>query len=603
MSRPLTWPACVLIVVLAAALVSACGGGGDSPAPIVKLPLPCNTASFPASTPPGGANPLLIHQWYLINTGQSAFASDTGTSGEDIYPGDPSITETGSGVAVRVVDTGLEIAHEDLAANVQPGASHNFLTGGSDPTDNTCGGDHGTSVAGLIAMVAGNNVGGQGVAPDAGLQGYNYLLSQSAVNFTTALGCSVGCSVGAFNQSFGTTNNVDFPISATQSSVYETGTTSGRGGLGTLYTKAAGNGFFAFGGAYCGNATALGLTCQNANMDPSNAEPWNIVVGAVNAKGERSSYSTAGSAIWVSATGGEFGYNSSFIGGYSANAYSPAMVTTDQSGCDKGYSVSASVAFAVNDFEDGHALNDTCNYTSTFNGTSSATPVLSGVIALLLEANSGLTWRDVKHILATTADSTLSESSSLDGTSTPTMVDIAAPGDYTAEQGWVTNTAGYMFHNWYGFGRVDAGAAVALAKTYVPSPNPWPALINSGWVAGDGTNLAIPDGNPTGVPDTATVSSSGIGFIEAVQVRVTVTHPYIQVVAIELTSPGATKSILLNIANGFNSANLSNMVLLSNAFYGETVADDTWTLRVIDGDGGTPDNGVLNSWSIKVWGH
>jgi subtilisin-like proprotein convertase family protein len=75
------------------------------------------------------------------------------------------------------------------------------------------------------------------------------------------------------------------------------------------------------------------------------------------------------------------------------------------------------------------------------------------------------------------------------------------------------------------------------------------------------------------------------------------------VVAIELTSPGATKSILLNIANGFNSANLSNMVLLSNAFYGETVADGTWTLRVIDGDGGTPDNGVLNSWSIKVWGH
>jgi len=37
------------------------------------------------------------------------------------------------------------------------------------------------------------------------------------------------------------------------------------------------------------------------------------------------------------------------------------------------------------------------------NGTSSATPVTAGVIALMLEANPALTWRDVKHILASTA--------------------------------------------------------------------------------------------------------------------------------------------------------------------------------------------------------
>ena len=49
------------------------------------------------------------------------------------------------------------------------------------------------------------------------------------------------------------------------------------------------------------------------------------------------------------------------------------------------------------------AENKDGNYTNSMNGTSSATPVTSGSIALILEANPKLTWRDVKYILAKTA--------------------------------------------------------------------------------------------------------------------------------------------------------------------------------------------------------
>ena len=75
--------------------------------------------------------------------------------------------------------------------------------------------------------------------------------------------------------------------------------------------KSAGNGFRDFGTASCGAAQAIGVSCQNASMDGKNALPYNLVVGALNARGKRSSYSSAGSAIWVAAPGGEYGHNES----------------------------------------------------------------------------------------------------------------------------------------------------------------------------------------------------------------------------------------------------------------------------------------------------
>src|SRR6266849_726575 len=116
----------------------------------------------------GVSDPLATQQWHLKNTGQNAFSDSGGVAGMDINvePAYMASGSSGAGVTLAVVDSGLEIAHEDLAANVVPNGSWNFNNNTTDPTNTVTTGDHGTSVSGLISM-ARNSVGGIGVAPSA----------------------------------------------------------------------------------------------------------------------------------------------------------------------------------------------------------------------------------------------------------------------------------------------------------------------------------------------------------------------------------------------------------------------------------------------------
>jgi subtilisin-like proprotein convertase family protein len=313
----------------------------------------------------------------------------------------------------------------------------------------------------------------------------------------------------------------------------------------------------------------------------------------VNASGIKASYSTAGSAIWVSSPGGEFGRNMALAPGFTAPVYAPAMLTTDQSGCIKGYSSNPASGGTNNGstFDNGGPPNGACNYTNGFNGTSSATPVTVGVIALLLEANPALTWRDVKHILASSARQ-------IDA-ARPAVIVGLSDGTYVAEPGWTTNAAGFKFHNWYGFGMVDASAAVNMARTYTLGQ--LGTFANTGFIASPTLGLAIPDNSVTGATNALTVPATPVHVIEAVQISVTATHPYIGDLGIELTSPSGTRSVLKNIRDGFDSSNdLNGMVLLSNAFYAENPAG-SWTIKVVDGN--AQDTGTLTNWRIRVFGH
>jgi len=599
----------LLAVCLLPALLAGCDNTKSTGSPLAGT-----VAAAPAPAPP--PNPLLPYQWYLVNDGGSdaqAFASGPIAAGQDInFAG---TTLTGKGVKVAVVDEGLEIAHEDLKDNVVPGGSRNYVNGSTDPTNPGTTGDHGTSVAGIIGMRMDNGIGGRGVAGMASLVGFNLLQSQSAASVLEALGgASYSGDVAVFNQSYGFENFFVIQAASTTVAQYLYGVTSLRGGKGALYVKSAGNGF-AGNSVTDNNGTYLyswtcaytNLTCQNANMDPYNTLPYQVVLGAVNARGVKSSYSTAGSALWVSAPGGEFGGNSDTItcsGGACAPAvYEPAMVTTDQSGCDKGYAVSTFNGHStLNQFNLGKvASNSACNYTATFNGTSSAAPVTSGVVALLLEANPNLTWRDVKHVLAKTATQVDASIAQVSRTFTG--------GTYVAEPGWIINGAGYHFHNWYGFGRVNVSAAVALATGYSSG---WPTLTETPFIAGTVATSTIADFSVNGAVGTVALSGRP-AFIEAVQIQVNVTHAYPGDLGIELISTASgTRSVLMNVGNGFNTpatatssapvANLPNMVLLSNAFYGES-ANTTWTLKVVDGVTGHTGTQTLNSWSIRIFGH
>jgi subtilisin family serine protease len=607
-------------------------GGGAMPSAQVTVTVTCSTLGVFSIANAAVTNPLVSQQWHLLNTAQTAFADAGGVATMDINV-DPAfgLGYTGVGVTVAVVDTGLEIAHEDLSVNVITNGSWNFNTKTTDPTNTIdTDGDHGTSVAGLIAMVN-NNVGGIGVAPRARLKGFNLLSAAnlSEVQFLDSIGASNSApnssDVAVFNQSFGVSMTTPILVDPRDESQYATATAGPgalRGGKGAVYVKAAGNGFFIAGDQTVPSCTGTAvncvrcgtpLTCENANFDPDNTLPYQIVVGAMNASGVKASYSTAGSAIWVSAPGGEFGRNAALGGAAGTVDVQPAMVTTDQSGCTLGLSRKTdTLGTPVENgsfFDDGEVvppdtvnLNGACKYTNGMNGTSSATPVTTGVIALMLEANPALTWRDVKHILASTAVQIDAGRAAV----TVTLANTVPPSNnpYIAEPAWTVNHAmptPFHYHNWYGFGLVDAGAAVSMAKTYSVDLG---TFTNTGFISSPPFTLAIPNLSATGTSSTISVPPT-VQVVEAVQIRVSVTHPDVGELGIELTSPAGTRSVLKNITDGYlDSPNLSNQIFLSNAFYGENPAG-IWTIKVVDGFDikNIVHMGTLTRWAIRVYGH
>ena len=537
------------------------------------------------------SDPLYPQQWHLNNTGQATFADAGGSMGEDLNV--DTVTNAGTlgiGTIIAVVDEGMEIAHPDLIENVVADGSYDYVEADNDPTNPGIIGDHGTSVAGIIAARGWNNIGVRGVAPAASLKGFNFLRNQSVSNEIDALGGASNAPSGdvdIFNLSFGVNTTTAFRLNSSLEAQLLDGVTNLRSGNGAIYIKSSGNGFngFVFNGTRvtCPTATNLGLSCQNTAQDPMHIVPYIIGAAALNANGTASSYSTVGATNWVSAPGGEFGQNAQFLG--SGNGR-PAIMTTDQSGCGRGYVRSANTNPAPNPrnaFEDGgnHALNAMCSYTSTFNGTSSAAPNIAGVVALMLSANADLNWRDVKHILATTSRQIDADRPA-----------IVATG-IELEPAWTTNDASLTFHNVYGFGAIDASAAVAAAEVYVADSL---GTFDQGTIRNNNLSRVVNDGETI----ESTLNEPDQGIIEFVRVEIVATHAFPKDWTIALISPSDTRSVLLPALNAYATWPASGFELGSNAFYGENKQGD-WTLEVTDHVEG--DLGTLTSWSIRIYGH
>lgn len=555
-------------------------------------------------------DPLAPYQWHLLNEGQTNFSQSAGVAGNDLSLSNAyNDNITGLGVTIAVSDSGLSLIHEDLDDNLFSFHKDYYLDspfiGSPEPENST--GDHGTSVAGIIAAEGWNSVGIRGVAPGSAVAGLRYVGSSADTERT--LDQAQG-PYDIFNYSYGYSYaNYNFPWDGMYQDQVLEGFVNGRNGLGQVYVKSAGNSYrecdFYYARYY--NIEDVGVCfSHNANFDNDNVMIPMIVVGALNAKGQRSSYSSVGSNLWVSAFGGEFGEDE------------PAILTIDQVGCLDGYSRSNVTG---TNFQKGElAINGDCDYTHTFNGTSSAAPMVTGVVALMLQANPNLTARDVKHILAVTADPV--SDSSFDSGNPHENGDFFTLSGHTYEQGAVTNAAGFTFHNWHGFGVVNGDAAVAMAQSYFSTLGTLTHLNkdfdNSSFKVSP--NTSIPDESASGVSSYLFVNNSIT--IEAVQIMINVTHGRPGDLGIELTSPSGTKSILLNINNSLLIptdssdspvwvADLTDFVLSSNAFYGEN-SRGLWTLKVIDGLGGatgteydeaSSQTGTLVDWSINISGH
>ena len=208
-------------------------------------------------------------------------------------------------------------------------------------------------------------------------------------------------------------------------------------------------------------------------------------------------------------------------------------------------------------------------------GTSYAAPYVSGVIALMLQADPNLGYRDVMEILAYSAKN-----------SDPTNA------------GWTTNGAhdwnggGLHFSQDFGFGLVDATAAVRLAESWQKQST---FADMSSETVGHTDNLAIPDGSGS-VSSTITLGSSL--RLDKVVVDLNITHPYVSDLTVTLKSPDGDSAVLVSHpASGTGTGIVFETT--ANNFWGED-AKGNWTLTVTDSVAGNA--GTLNGWTLQALG-
>jgi subtilisin family serine protease len=298
-------------------------------------------------------DPGFGQSWHIVNAGQR-----NGKRGEDINMLPVwDMGFTGSNIIVGVIDTGTQINHPDLMANVRRDLTLDLIDNQSQIHSLDTDENHGTAVSGIIASVD-NELGGIGVAYRSSLAPIRYIgQAQSDANSSQALS-HANQFISIYNNSWGPAINPEQELVALLGPgnlgrlAIETSANEGRQGRGNIYLFAAGN--------------------DHQAGDSVNYNGWAnlrqvIPVGAIGNQGSVVSYSERGSALFITAPSG----------GQSLGIYS-----TDRTGSE-GY--------------------DPSDFTTDFSGTSAATPIVAGVVATMLEARPELTWRDVQHILAHTA--------------------------------------------------------------------------------------------------------------------------------------------------------------------------------------------------------
>ncbi|WP_423383702.1 S8 family serine peptidase [Burkholderia sp. LMG 32019] len=493
-------------------------------------------ASVSLMTPDLPKDPLLAQEWYLSDANILPVWKDYTGKGVTIGQFEPS-------GRFAVGPEILNYTHPDLSPNINQAWMSTQLANGTLPTQTS---NHATMVAGVM-VAANNGTGGVGVAYDATIAGY--ALANSG-NDLSGLGHEVSYDIA--NNSWVFTN--DFAVSNVQNGQINTASAlitnvqyaadNGRGGLGTIIVTAG------------GNQREKGGSAQGSL---TNNNRFSIEVGAINAQSDLSTlqigsapFSNPGASLLVSAPGSNIESTSQ-------------MVATDQ----------------------GSTFGSAY---SNMQGTSFATPIVSGIVALMLQANPNLGYRDVQAILALTARK------------------INDPNTQWATNGannW--NGGGMHTSNDYGFGEVDARAAVRLAESWTTQSV---GANEKVYLAASGALSQTIQGG--GTINSTIAMQSGLN-VEHVEVDLNANVGRLGDLVVTLIAPNGTKSVLLNRAGvipagspGASAMDVGNTTsgtfqytFMSTHDWGETSAGN-WTLQVTDAVTGLPV--TLNNWSLRVYG-
>ncbi|KAI3384227.1 hypothetical protein SNEBB_007136 [Seison nebaliae] len=433
---------------------------------------------------------------------------------------------TGKGVHVTFLDDGLEWTHPDLSKNYDPGSSTDINDNDDDPLpryDPTNENKHGTRCAGEVAATANNTKCIVGVAFGSKIGGVR-MLDGPVTDQVEASSLSFNRDhIDIYSASWGPDDSgdvVDGPGRLAQTAFYE-GTQHGRNGRGNIFVWASGNG---------------GRNSDACSADGYTNSIYTLSISSISERGRKPWYlEECPSTIASTYSSGE------------NQSGEREIVTTD--------------------------LNHHC--TDAHTGTSAAAPLAAGFIALALEANPSLTWRDVMHLIVYSSRSNL----------IPDKVD------------WNQNGIGLYVSHRYGFGLIDSGLLVELAEiwTNVPEMHTCKSVVN-------GHRERIPASSTissTITFDACRESKNEIEYIEQVQVYVTISSKRRGAIEIRLWSPSNTESVLIRgRRNDKSEKGFNDWPILVTRLWGEP-ASGIWTLRVTD----THDTDAqLINWYLMVYG-
>ncbi|KAL2716944.1 neuroendocrine convertase 1-like isoform X4 [Vespula squamosa] len=464
-------------------------------------------------------------EWYLQDTRTSKKLPKLDLNVLPVY----ELGVTGRGVRIAVLDDGLEHDHDDLRNNYDPDISYNVNEGSSDPMpryEATGANAHGTRCAGEIAMEANNGKCGVGVAFEASIGGIKLLdgpvsdrVEGEALGFKPEI-------VDIYTASWGPPDDgksLEAPGRLAREAI-DRGINKGRNGKGSIYVWASGNG---------------GSNYDNCGCDGYVGSIYTVAIGSASQTGRAPWYSEKCPAILATT--------------YSSGAYQDQMIATTD-------------------------LRNTC--TTKHTGTSASAPLAAGILALALQVNKNLTWRDIQHLIVWT-----SEYKSLD-----------------ENPGWLKNAAGFWYNLHFGFGLMNAYALVNFARnwTNVPEKNicevPMKFVLDRRLNHGEVKTLYFEANNEC--------SSNGneIAFLEHVEIEVNLEYTRRGVLEMYLIAPSGTKVQLLSPRKlDDSSEGFDKWKFMSVASWGED-PHGTWILHIFDKIGSTRYNGTIRELKLILHG-
>ena len=353
-------------------------------------------------------DPNLGQQWHLEN------AEDVGDidveAAWEITRGTPEII-------AGIFDNGFDLDHPDLEPNIVGGfdaaggdndpesecidRADGAGPAGSCPAERPFRESHGTAVAGVVAARADNELHGSGICPECSLFTVRLLGGGvRSISNAAAFQRAADAGVALINNSWGPSLTRFFPLASAERETFDRITTEARDGRGVVLVFAAGNDFF-----------------TPATANPYASHPGVITVSASTRSDDFACYSNYGDVVAIA------GPSRGCFDGESG------IATTDYVGIE-GY--------------------DRGDFTRGFGGTSAASPVVAGVAGLVLSANPELTAQQVRLVLQRSADKIRADKNPWEQRF---GIDLESQFEYD-EHG---------FSIGFGYGRVNAGAAVALA--------------------------------------------------------------------------------------------------------------------------------------------